>query len=323
MPPSRVCPECDAVVLIRLKVCKSCQHVFRAKRKTEHTLPGRAMKRLRVVLSDSVKSVVKAKDKLYQACKRAAESSEQTLHRQQHDREHKASVRTAEFEVPDIKTAGSFTIELKGVHTIPEHTRVTVQAKVLKIHQSQRVGGKRVKQDITIANKTGRATLTLWDKDVGVMEANTSYQFNRLETRSFMGKQYLSFPSTVSSFDRIVDLPEVPDFNADSCSSDEEEDLISASIIGIKDLETHYTCVNCNKPAVTPTDEHTGVCDHCKIMQKLTSKQSAKLIKSGATKITLKAFEEAIQEIVQSKPNATEVSPQELLFSPAFNCSYN
>ena len=32
MPPSKVCPQCNAVVPIRLKVCKSCQHVFRAKR---------------------------------------------------------------------------------------------------------------------------------------------------------------------------------------------------------------------------------------------------------------------------------------------------
>ena len=31
MPPSKVCPQCNAVVPIRLKVCKSCQHVFRAK----------------------------------------------------------------------------------------------------------------------------------------------------------------------------------------------------------------------------------------------------------------------------------------------------
>ena len=30
MPPSKVCPQCNAVVPIRLKVCKSCQHVFRA-----------------------------------------------------------------------------------------------------------------------------------------------------------------------------------------------------------------------------------------------------------------------------------------------------
>ena len=96
MPPSKVCPQCNAVVPIRLKVCKSCQHVFRAKRQIEHTLPARAMKRLRVGLSDSVKSVIKTKDKLQKACKRAAESSEQTLHRQQQNKEHMASVRAAE-----------------------------------------------------------------------------------------------------------------------------------------------------------------------------------------------------------------------------------
>ena len=50
------------------------------------------MKRLRVMLSDSAKSIVKAKDKLRKACRRAAESSEQTLHRQQQDREHKANL---------------------------------------------------------------------------------------------------------------------------------------------------------------------------------------------------------------------------------------
>ena len=44
MPPSKVCPKCNAVVPIRLKVCKSCQHVFLAKRYIEHTLPARAMK---------------------------------------------------------------------------------------------------------------------------------------------------------------------------------------------------------------------------------------------------------------------------------------
>ena len=61
-----------------------------------NSLPARAVKRLRVGLSDSVKSVTKAKDKLQKACKRSAESSEQTLHRQQQNKEHMASVRAAE-----------------------------------------------------------------------------------------------------------------------------------------------------------------------------------------------------------------------------------
>ena len=102
MPPSKVCPRCDTVVPIRLKVCRSCQFAFPTKRKPEQSLPERAMKRLRVILSDSAKSVVKAKDKLRKACKRADESVEQTLHRQQQDREHKACKRANQSVVQTL-----------------------------------------------------------------------------------------------------------------------------------------------------------------------------------------------------------------------------
>ena len=101
MPPSKVCPQCDAVVLIRLKVCNTCQHVFCAKRQIQHTLPGRAMKWLRVALSDSVKSVIKT---LQKECKRAAESSMQTLLRmtgnteQALERPSLAAAKTAEWQ---------------------------------------------------------------------------------------------------------------------------------------------------------------------------------------------------------------------------------
>ena len=30
IPPSKVCPQCKTIVPLRLKVCKSCKHVFRA-----------------------------------------------------------------------------------------------------------------------------------------------------------------------------------------------------------------------------------------------------------------------------------------------------
>ena len=93
MPPSKVCPKCETIVPIRLKVCKSCQHVFRAKRKAEHHLPDKATKRMRVLQSDSVKSAMKAKGKLQKASKRA---SEQTVHRREKDRSNKASTRASE-----------------------------------------------------------------------------------------------------------------------------------------------------------------------------------------------------------------------------------
>ena len=85
MAPTKVCPQCNVVLPIRLKVCKSCQHVFRAKRQIEHTLPARSMKRLRLIMSDSVKSAIKTKNKLQKACKREAESEKQTVHRQQYE----------------------------------------------------------------------------------------------------------------------------------------------------------------------------------------------------------------------------------------------
>ena len=96
MPPSKVCPQCETIVHARLKVCKSCEHVFRAKRKAEHNLPDKAMKRMRVSQSDSVKSAMKAKNKLQNASKRASETSQQTLHRQEHNRKHMASMRADE-----------------------------------------------------------------------------------------------------------------------------------------------------------------------------------------------------------------------------------
>ena len=30
MPPSKVCPQCETIVPLRLKVCKSCEYAFRA-----------------------------------------------------------------------------------------------------------------------------------------------------------------------------------------------------------------------------------------------------------------------------------------------------
>ena len=51
------------------------------------------MKRMGAVESDSVKSAKKAKDKLHKACQRASETRERTLHRQEQNRMHMASMR--------------------------------------------------------------------------------------------------------------------------------------------------------------------------------------------------------------------------------------
>ena len=92
MPPTKVCPQCKAAVPVKWKTCERRDHVFRSKGKAECNLREKAMKRMRAVESDSVKSARKAKGKLHKACERASKIREQTLHRQEQNRMRMASM---------------------------------------------------------------------------------------------------------------------------------------------------------------------------------------------------------------------------------------
>ena len=66
MPPTKLCSQYKAAVSVRRKTCERCDHVFRSKRKAECNFREKAMKRMRAVESDNVKSARKAKRKVAQ-----------------------------------------------------------------------------------------------------------------------------------------------------------------------------------------------------------------------------------------------------------------
>ena len=88
VPPTKVCSQCKAGVPVRRKTREHCDHVFRSKRKAECNLREKAMKRMRAVESDCMKSARKAKDKFHKACERASKICERTLHRQEQNNAH-------------------------------------------------------------------------------------------------------------------------------------------------------------------------------------------------------------------------------------------
>ena len=59
MPPTKVCPQCKAAVPVRQKTHKRYDLVLRSKRKAECNLREKAMKAMKAVESDSVKSARK------------------------------------------------------------------------------------------------------------------------------------------------------------------------------------------------------------------------------------------------------------------------
>ena len=62
--------------------------------------------------------------------------------------------------------------------------KVSIKASVLRVNEPQIVGAnKYLKKYVTIADKSGTATLTLWGDHIGSLEVSKSYQMNKLEVR--------------------------------------------------------------------------------------------------------------------------------------------
>ena len=201
---------------------------------------------------------------------------------------------------------------------LPENERVTIRVTVVKVNEPQTVGSNKTKQEVLVADTTAKATVILWGNDVGTLEQGKSYQLNRLEIRTYLTKRHLSFPSATSA-DEISDIEDV--IEPTPSSDEEEECLQSVTISGVRQLETIYNCITCSK-TVVPTNEYVGVCDSCHTTQKLPApKQTAKLfIQNGPQRLLLRANDIKLKEITQLQK---EVTAQDLLFSPQFDCTYN
>ena len=78
---------------------------------------------------------------------------------------------------------------------MPEYTKVNVQVKVIDVKEPQVVGKSKKKQEVTIADQSDNAILTLWEEDIGSLELAQSYSITKLLVRVFNGDHYLSKPA--------------------------------------------------------------------------------------------------------------------------------
>ena len=226
---------------------------------------------------------------------------------------------TAEFSIPDIKTVGSLEIKLKELSDQDEYAKVTIKAKVIKANEPQKVGTGKIKQDVTIADSTATAMVTLWESDVHMLIQNKCYQMNKLIVRSFLGKYYLSVPSTGATIEEIDDLVDI--VSDPEPSSDDDDILTAVTVDGVQQLESVYSCINCKK-SISATTDSLVVCEVCQTTQKITKQRyTAKLfIQLGQQRLSLRAYDEALKQIAQTDGS---IKCEDLLFAPPFDLSYN
>ena len=191
---------------------------------------------------------------------------------------------------------------------------------MIKISDPAKVGKGLTKQEVTIADRTEAALLTLWEDDVGTLDIGLSYQFNRLIVRTYRGNRQLSLPATGASVDLIDDIGDVAE---DSFDLDNDTALQAAQVMGVSALEYIYTCMQCKRGTVRPSGNNLGTCEQCQTMQRLnTRKQTCKLFIQAREQphITLRAYEEMLQAICNTTNNIT---CEDLLSARIFNLKYN
>jgi ssDNA-binding replication factor A large subunit len=93
------------------------------------------------------------------------------------------------------------------------------------------VSGGLSKQDVTIADATAAARLTLWESDVHSVREGRSYELSNLVVRSYLGDKYLSMPKEGAQIKEIDDIGDVHE-------DDEAEQYITESR---SQLSCHWT----------------------------------------------------------------------------------
>ncbi len=116
---------------------------------------------------------------------------------------------TTKFDIDDPSTIGTHSIKLNKLPTMKEYNKVNVQVKIIDISTPQLVGAGKTKQEVTIADPSGTATLTLWEDDINSLTLSHCYSMKRLLVRVFHDNYSLSLPATGAVITPTDDIPDV------------------------------------------------------------------------------------------------------------------
>ena len=135
-------------------------------------------------------------------------------------------------------------MSLVQVNDLKEFDRVTTKVKVTNVGESDVDGGKKMKQEVTVGDKTGYARVTLWESDVGKLGLGFCYQLNRFVVRIFMGRKYLSWPPNGAS---VYAIDDIGDVDETLLNEEKTETLVAAKVVGVYGMKNFYACIFARK----------------------------------------------------------------------------
>ena len=155
-------------------------------------------------------------------------------------------------------------ITLSGLDKEPEFQRVNVKVKIAHVAEVVTLDNNRKLQNVTVADESGTAMVTLWQNDVGKVVTGKTYIIENLMVKCYRGEWSLTSPKSGIVIRETESLPEVVEVSA---QNNNIGTLKNARIIGVRNLQCYRLCPMCkNGKMDAKTQEQypdIGACVEC------------------------------------------------------------
>ena len=219
-----------------------------------------------------------------------------------------------EIEVADIDFEDNSPeeITLDALQSKFIFAKVTVNVKVHKASDPEMVRTGKQKQEVSIADQTGSAKVTLWEEQVGSLTEGISYKLESFIVKEWGGIKHLSFggESKITSIDDIEFVK--------ICNTDKK--ITDVAIMAVAQLECYKACLRCNARIET-VDDTNGRCSKadCRMLQRIefcTGHVNAQLMMLADGKfLTLAIFDKLLYDMLQVTSDS-EVTEEAFLSLP-------
>lgn len=148
-------------------------------------------------------------------------------------------------------------VVLANIRDLPLFKRVTVTVKAVFVSEPVEIKGGRRKQDVVIADPTGRCRLTVWEEQIGKVKEQHCYSMQGLMIREFQGKKMLTTSKEDCTINKIEDTSCIQDIDDNNNTDELSTGLIkqTVKVIAVNKIDHYLSCFKCGGKVTIDEDD--------------------------------------------------------------------
>ena len=156
-------------------------------------------------------------------------------------------------------------VQLSDLADLPEWEKVSVTAKVVKIHPEKSVtskqGSKLRVANVVICDTSGQMQLDAWESHIDQIQEGSSYQMTPVQVKKWSGSIKLS--TVMQTKTTKVDKDEQQKLEVEEMKGDDTATVVVKQIDSIRKMEKLHCCMHCMKPIIQISASTLARCDRC------------------------------------------------------------